>query len=269
MPNTGGTEATISAKPLSWESGGHDGLPLIIGHRGASAIEPENSLAAFERARADGADGVELDVLQCATGDVIVFHDDDLARLGGQPTRIADLSLADVRAVRLRSGAAIPTLSQVFEVCGDTLLINVELKAAGASSGQIASLVNAVATLLERAGPVLSERILVSSFNPRAVRCWRRRMPAVRSGLLFEKDAPVPLRRAWTLPWVRPFSVNPESVLCTPEAVGRWHRRGYRVAVWTVDDPATLHRLTGLGVDAIITNDPARSRQVLRPSGSA
>ena len=54
------------------------GLPLVLGHRGASARAPENSVEAFERARADGADGVELDVLQCATGEVVVFHDDDL-----------------------------------------------------------------------------------------------------------------------------------------------------------------------------------------------
>ena len=79
----------------------HAGRPLIIGHRGASAHAPENSLEAFSRAAADGADGVELDVLRCATGEVVVFHDDDLARLGGRAERIAALSLAELRALRL------------------------------------------------------------------------------------------------------------------------------------------------------------------------
>src|SRR5438874_1738897 len=62
--------------------------PLVIGHRGASSREPENSVAAFRRAAVDGADGVELDVLCCGTGEVVVFHDDDLLRLGGRPDRV-------------------------------------------------------------------------------------------------------------------------------------------------------------------------------------
>jgi len=74
-------------------------LPLIIGHRGASAVESENSVAAFARARADGADGVELDAMICGTGEVVVFHDDDLARLGGRPERIGETSFAVLRGV--------------------------------------------------------------------------------------------------------------------------------------------------------------------------
>jgi glycerophosphoryl diester phosphodiesterase len=65
------------------------------------------------------------------------------------------------------------------------------------------------------------------------------------------------------LSFVRPFSVHPEGVLCTPEAVKSWHRRGYRVAVWTIDDGSALRSFARLGVDAIITNDPARSRLAL------
>ena len=236
---------------------------MLIAHRGASALEPENSIAAFCRARSDGADGVELDVLLCATGEVAVFHDDDLVRLGGRPTRISDLSLADLRAVRLRSGAAIPTLDEVFEACGESLLINVELKADGSTRRQMRALVDAVAAAIDRAPLSVAARVLVSSFNPRAVRAWRRRAPGVRSGLLFEKQSALPLRRAWALPLVRPFSVHPEGVLCTEEAVIDWHRRGYSVAVWTIDDASALRCFAQMGVDAIITNDPARSRLLL------
>ena len=243
--------------------GGPGDLPLLIAHRGASAVEPENSIAAFARARADGADGVELDVLLCATGEVMVFHDDDLLRLAGLPGRIADLSLAELRSVRLRSGATIPTLQEAIEACGEALLINVELKAARVASSQVRALVDGVASCLERAAAGLLARVLVSSFNPRAVLAWRRRMPGVCAGLLIEQDSFLPLRRAWALPWLRPFSVHPEGILCTPEAVSRWHRRGYRVAVWTIDEATALRRLADMRVDAIITNHPARSRALL------
>ena len=237
--------------------------PLIVAHRGASAVEPENSIAAFRRADADGADGVELDVLACATGEVVVFHDDDLVRLGNRPEKIAGLPLAALREVRLTSGATIPTLDEVLAACGPRLLVNVELKASGVAPAGLRALVDAVATMIDEAGAGMHERVLVSSFYPRAIALWRRRAPRVRAGLLFEREAPLPLRRAWALRWLRPFSAHPEAVLCTPHAVRRWHRRGYAVNVWTVDDAIALRRFAEMGVDAIITNDPARSRRAL------
>ena len=66
--------------------------------------------------------------------------------------------------------------------------------------------------------------------------------------------------------WLRPFSAHPEAILCTPESVSRWHRRGYRVNVWTVDDAVALRRFAEMQVDGIITNHPARSRQALAGS---
>jgi glycerophosphoryl diester phosphodiesterase len=235
--------------------------PLIIGHRGASAHAPENSALAFARARADGADGVELDVLLCKTGEVIVFHDDDLTRLGGRPERIDALSLADLRQIRLRGDARIPTLEEALEACGPDLLVNVELKADGVSTARLATLAERVAEVLARTGT--SSRFLVSSFSPRAVGLWMRRARVVPAALLFERAASLPLRRAWAAPWLRPSALNPELVLCTPPRVARWHARGYAVNVWTVDDEAALRACRDMGVDGIITNDPARTRTIL------
>jgi glycerophosphoryl diester phosphodiesterase len=238
--------------------------PLILGHRGASALETENTLAAFRRARSDGADGVELDVLLCATGEVMVFHDDDLARLAHRPERIAETPYEALREVRLPSGTTIPTLEEALEACGPAMLVDVELKAARIGPRAIAALVEAVARTVERAGA--GGRVLISSFNPWAVRRWMRRAPGVRAALLFERDAPLPLRRAWLAPWLRPFALHPELVLCSPERVAAWKRRGYMVSVWTVDDPVALLACRAMGVDGVITNDPARARAVLSSS---
>ena len=235
--------------------------PLVIGHRGASACAPENSLEAFARARADGADGVELDVLQCRSGEVVVFHDDDLERLGGRPERVNALSLAELRQVTLASGARIPTLAEAFEACGPDLLVNVELKAGAVGRARVVALVDGVARVLDatRTGA----RVLVSSFSPLAVRAWMRRAPVVAAALLFERDAPLPLRRAWAAGWLRPSALNPEAVLCTPPRVARWHARGYAVNVWTVDDERGLRACRDMRVDGLITNDPARARALL------
>jgi glycerophosphoryl diester phosphodiesterase len=235
--------------------------PLVIGHRGASARAPENSAEAFARARADGADGVELDVLQCASDEVVVFHDDDLARLGGRPERIDALALAELRRVELRGGARIPTLEEAFEACGPDLLVNVELKAALLGGRRIAALVEAVAEALARVGA--APRVLLSSFNPRAVRLAMRRLPAVPAALLFERAEVTPLRRAWAAKWLHPAALNPEHVLCTPARVARWRALGYAVNVWTVDGAAVVRACRDMHVDGIITNDPGATRATL------
>jgi glycerophosphoryl diester phosphodiesterase len=238
------------------------GTPLVLGHRGASAHATENTLAAFARARTDGADGIELDVLLCGSGEVVVFHDDDLARLAGRPERIASLSRQELRGVLLPGGERIPLLSEALDVTGPELLVNVELKAAGLGPGAIAILVERVAAAVADAGA--GSRVLVSSFNPLAVRAWMRKVPSVAAGLLFEREAPLPLRRGWAARWLRPAALHPELVLCTPARVAAWQRRGYMVNVWTVDGPEAVGACRAMGVDAVITNDPARTRALLR-----
>ena len=245
----------------SWGSRTSGSPPLIVGHRGASALAPENSIAAFERAVADKADAVELDVLQCATGEVVVFHDDDLTRLAGRPDRIAELSWRELRDIRLISEVTIPTLEEVFEACGPSLLVNVELKASGITRAAMRNLVEGVSAAIGRTNA--GSRVLISSFHPGALMLWRRRASAVPFGLHFERDSIWPLRHAWPLVWLHPASAHPEGVLCTAREVRRWHRRGYRVNVWTVDAEPELRRFRDMGVDGIITNDPARARRAI------
>ncbi len=191
----------------------------------------------------------------------MVFHDDDLARLGARPERIADLSYRTLRDLILTSGARIPTLEEVLAVCRPPCLVNIELKASGFWGGPLSALVDRVADIVRRAGA--GPRVLVSSFHPRAVSLWQRRPPEVPAALLFERDGPHWLRRPWAIPLLRPLGVHPEAILCTTERVAAWHRRGHMVNVWTVDDPARLRALAGMGVDGVITNDPLASRVAL------
>lgn len=239
---------------------------MLLGHRGASAHATENTLPAFRRALAGGADGVELDVQRCLTGEIVVFHDDDLWRLAGRRERIVELPLQALREVRLRGGGEIPTLAEVFEACGPDALVNVEIKYDGCSPAGCAALVDGASQAIARAGA--QSRVLVSSFSPAAVWLWRRHHGDVPCGLLFEKPRPFhrpwPLRTDCLLPVLRPEAVHPEHGVCSPATVRRWHRRGYAVNVWTVDEPGRLRQLADMGVDAIITNDPAAARTALR-----
>lgn len=244
---------------LAW--GRHENRPLIIGHRGSSLRFTENTAEAFAGAAQDGADGVELDVLLCGTGEVVVFHDDDLFRLGGSPDRVDLSSFSRLRRVSLRGGGRIPTLDEAISACGPNMLINVELKARPGFDPHMLALVDGVFASLQRMRA--SERIIVSSFSIRAVAAWQRVCPQIPVGLLIEADTLAMGLRALALPVLRPFAVHPDKRLVTADLVSRCHARGYAVNTWTCDAPEGLRKLRTCGVDGIITNDPAAARVAL------
>jgi glycerophosphoryl diester phosphodiesterase len=234
-----------------WRRAGE--VPRIWAHRGASATHTENTLEAFAAARAAGADGVELDVMRCGSGEVVVFHDDDLRRLAGRHERIASLSLGELRRVELHGGGGISTLAEVLDLCRD-LDVNVEIKSAGAArAGALPAL---VARIVRDAGA--TRRVLVSSFDPWALVQLHLAAPELPTALLFARP-----RTGRLGPWVGAAAVHPVHRLCSADAVARWHRAGFAVNVWTVDDPALLRALAGWGVDGVFANDPAAARAIL------
>jgi glycerophosphoryl diester phosphodiesterase len=238
---------------------GRSATPLVLGHRGASAHVLENTLAAFTAARAAGADGVELDVWRAKSGEVVVFHDHDLRRLAGRDDLVTELPMAALAEVELEGGHRIPTLDQVLETLGPELLVNIELKTTARDTG--AALAPAVARVIAR--HAAAARVIVSSFNPMALGWFRTQAPHVGIGLLFHAEQALPLRGAWARQLLRPQAVHPDRRLCDPDRVARWHRAGLAINVWTVDGEREVTRLAGLGVDALITNDPAMTRELL------
>jgi glycerophosphoryl diester phosphodiesterase len=229
----------------------------VIAHRGASAAALENTLTAFRLAREQGADGVELDVLRCASGEVVVFHDDDLTRLAHRPGELRALDWDELQKVELDGGEHMPLLSQVLEELGPDLLVNVELKSPPTWRTRVRDdgLAASVAELLRR--HAIEERALVSSFDPLLLARFRARSPTVATGLLFASDQSRPLREAWVAPFIAPTALHPEAALVDAIAMRGWRARGYAIHVWTVDAPAELRCLGALGVDAVITNRPS------------
>jgi glycerophosphoryl diester phosphodiesterase len=228
--------------------------PLVLGHRGASADAPENTLAAFRLAMEQGADGVELDVRRCATGEVVVIHDPHTGRVAGEAIGVAAAPLSALRALDVGTwkgerfrGERVPLLAEVLEALPDAT-VNVELK------GSDPRLARAAAAVLRRANA--EGRVIVSSFHPGLLAAFRAEAPGIARGLLLEDD------RLWRLKallgaWMaRPAAIHPALALVTPARARRWRRRGLAVNVWTVDEPAEAERLAALGAAAVITNLP-------------
>lgn len=235
----------------------------ILGHRGASADFPENTLEAFEGAVRQGADGVELDVMRCATGELVVCHDERLDRLAGVPWEVATtpwrkLKTADVGSRLGFAPARIPLLEEVFELVPDDFVVNVELKCDVMDDRGLSV---AVGRYLEERG--LGSRVFVSSFNPLCLVRLARACPSLKRGFLIDPErAWVPQVWGW-LPIVAKTSVHPHFSACTPARVNAWHERGWQVAAWTVDDPDEARSLRAMGVEWLITNRPAAMRAAL------
>jgi glycerophosphoryl diester phosphodiesterase len=229
------------------------GRPRVWAHRGDSAHAPENTLAAFEKARAAGADGLEFDVRFDGDKQVVVFHDKKLERLAGRAGLMAQLSATERSELRV-GGEPIPLLADVLDAYDD-LELDVEIKVDDAGRG--GELVAAVAKVIKGARRNVIDQTMVSSFDPIALLQFHRHLPEVALAHIFHGEQSIPLRRGWAGSLVGASLVHPHFSLCTEETVKRWHTAGMAINVWTVDDPAELLRLAALGVDGVFANDPA------------
>jgi glycerophosphoryl diester phosphodiesterase len=240
------------------------GRPTVWAHRGASAEAPENTLPAFLLALEQDADGVELDVQLCGSGEVVVLHDSTLGRTAGRPGLLAETPWSELRRLDVGTfkgsrwaGTRIPLLAEVLEAVAGRLLVNVELKC---ESTDDHGLTAAVVRIVREAG--VRERVLLSSFNPFCLARARAFDPALPRAYLFEVGSQLPLPAA-TARLLGARALHPEAPLAGPAEVARWRRQGFRVACWTVDSAETARRLWASGVSGLITNRPGALRREL------
>lgn len=240
----------------------------LYAHRGAAAELPENTLPAFARALALGADAIETDAHLTSDGQVVLSHDPTGMRMAGVERAIAECTLEEVwrwdvgKRFRPRAGAApppvgpfrAPSLAEALVEFPDTAF-NVDLKVGSAR------MVAAVLDVVRRAGA--EERVLLASFETRtlqAVRAAGYRGPTGLSQGEVAKLAllPGPLARRLELKGRRAqVPVSAYGVRLDRKAfLERCHRRSLAVDFWTVDDPSEARRLVGLGADGIMTDDP-------------
>jgi glycerophosphoryl diester phosphodiesterase len=211
-------------------------------------------MAAFELAARTGADGVELDVRLCRSGELVVCHDPTLARLtaGRDVRRIADIAADELGRVDVGDGEGVPLLRDVLGLAESRgLLVNVELKRDVPSRPR---LVGETVRLLRDLG-AFGSQVLVSSFDPWMLAHLGWLLPGVLSGYLFA-PSPAYLRTGWPASALGADAVHPERTLCGADRLRRWRARGKLINVWTVNDADEARALSALGVDAIITDAP-------------
>ncbi len=200
-----------------------------------------------------GADGVELDVRTCGSGEVVVSHDAHLGRVAGRAAWIAMLPWERIREVRIGETERVPLLDEVIDlVVGAGLRLNVEVK--GDVPDRPAT-VRAVAAAIARRRSAERDAILLSTFDPVVLANLRRHVRGVPLALLFDHEHTGRIRARLLAGALRPDGLHPHEAICTPRRVRRWRARGLFVNPWTVNDPQRARWLTSLGVTGLISDD--------------
>ena len=211
--------------------------PLLLGHRGARAVKaiPENTIASFDQALADGCDGFEFDVRLTGDGEAVVCHD---AESSG-----TEIARADVEEL-----PGLPLLKDVFARYQDRAFLDVELKVAGLER----IIVDLVHQHSFRRG------FVISSFLPEVLLAVRAQDSAVPLGLICETKAE--LRRWSELPVEY---VIPHHKLATASVIRELKAAGKKVVVWTVNDGEEMRRFVEDGVEGIISDDARLLRRTV------
>ena len=238
--------------------------PIAFAHRGGAEEFPENTLRAFRHAVDLGYTHVETDVHTTADGVAVAFHDDSLDRVTDGSGTVGDLPWSRVRRARVAGTDPIMLLDELLEELPDTR-INIDPKSDAA--------VGPLVEVLRRTGAV--ERVCVCSFSDRRTRQVRDRI----GGSLCVGAGPRGIARllAASVRLGAPASLGFHAAqvpvrakgltLVRPAVLAAAHRHGAAVHVWTVDEPAEMHRLLDMGVDGIMTDRPSLLRQVMIERG--
>lgn len=236
---------------------------LIFGHRGASAEAPENTLEAFELAARAGADGVELDVHCCRSGELVVAHDETVDRVSEGTGMIRDMTLSQLKALRFNrthpefKNARIPLLSEVFQLLRPSgLRINIELK------NSIVDYPDLERKVLDAVGKDFDpDRVLFSSFNHHSMIRMKQLDSSVPCGLLYEGVFIRPWEYAARLGM---DAIHPHwsEVLLPGGECASAHAAGIRVNTWTVNSSEAIASVLKEGADILITNDPAYALKI-------
>jgi len=215
---------------------------IKVGHRGARAYEPENTISSFKKAIELGVDAVELDVRKTKDGEIVVIHDADVKKTTNGSGPVSDLTLQQIKSFLTDKNEKIPTLEEALDFIDRKLTVFIELKETGFEEK--------VLTLVKKKG--LRKNIVVVSFLEEALKKVRELDPDVETGLIYAKHKN-PLKAALELKaqWLVAFYKFMHTA-----NVQKAHENGLKVLVWTVNTPEEVDEMKKKGVDGIASDKP-------------
>ena len=239
---------------------------LKIGHRGAKAYAPENTISSFKKALELGVDMVECDIRLTKDSQPIVIHDAQLMRLSKKIRRVSQLTLTEIKEIKIKESESIPTLAEVLTAIDHQVGLKVELKVKDSAKIVIEVL---------RQNKIDLANVIISSNHPSEIRAVEDLEPAIETALTFRSGNAVniwfvldflalfflPLTKYyiyWVVKQAHADYLDINYRLLDKRKVDYFKKHGIKVCAWTVDNPKKIEYLKNLGIDGIITNYPDR-----------
>ena len=223
---------------------------LKIGHRGAKGYEPENTLIAFEKAINLGVDGIELDVHLSSDNELIVIHDETVDRTTNGKGEVNQLSLKELKALKIEVTEKIPTLTEVLDLVNKRCFVNIELKGIGTAKP--------VTQLISH---YISEKnwdynnFIISSFDWKMLEETHSLDSKIKIGVLTEESIDKALAFAKK---INAFALHPDYELLSKENVILMQQNGFEVYPWTVNSENAIQKIKSFNVNGIISDFPDR-----------
>ncbi|MEM2028269.1 MAG: glycerophosphodiester phosphodiesterase family protein [Candidatus Bathyarchaeia archaeon] len=217
-------------------------LELKIGHRGAKAYEPENTIRSFKRALELGVNAIELDVRRTKDGELVVIHDAEVDRTTSGKGLVSELTLREIKELSTEKGEKIPTLEEALDFLDRKVRILIELKEIGTE--------DKVLEIVRKRD--LEDNVIIISFHEEALRRIRELSDSVKTGLIYvnHKD---PIKTALSL---KAQYLFPMYRFVHSSFVKKAHENGLKVVVWTINTPEEAREYAEKGVDGIASDRP-------------
>ncbi len=225
-------------------------FPISIGHRGAMGYIAENTIPSIEKAIELGADGIEIDVFKCASGELVVFHDLMLDKLTDLSGNIEETSLETIKKAKVLGSYEIPTLNEVMDLIDGSLILNIELKGSGTAGPT-----NELLKDYFKKSSWDPSKIIISSFKWEELNIFFNLNEEVPIAILTDDD---PLKSIPFAKIIKAYAINPKYSLLTKKNSKIIKSEGIKLFPWTVNNPSDINFLISLGVDGIITDFPDR-----------
>ena len=232
---------------------------IIMGHRGASKIAPENTLKAFKEAIRLKADSVEFDVQETLDGEIVIIHDDNTLRTAGTEGIVKQMTLKELKKLNFGNGERIPTLMELIELAKDKISLNCEIKVEGIAKKIIQIFQDA---------DILDSTIASSFLHEELIKIQKIE-PQLKLATL------VPTEAGKFSDWNYKkkiidynsennyYAINPLYKLADKQFIEYAHEKNIKVFPWTVNSGIAMRKLINMGTDGIITNDISRLKEVL------
>ena len=228
---------------------------LVFGHRGAKGYVMENTIASMQYALSLGVNAIEIDVYRCASGELVVFHDETLERVSTRINRIEELTLAEIRLICLHGGHSIPTLQEVLDFLDNRVVLNIELKGKNTAQEAFKCVEEAC-----RTKTFLKENILISSFHDTELRAYRNLDATIKIGVLTRNDIEEDIELAKE---INAFSIHPYYQQVDLSLINRLHALNFKVYPFTVNEVQQIEEFIEYHVDGLFCDYPDRALQLI------